>query len=102
MRLVFRYLLALTCLLALAVGAQSQAPKVARTIKSANPEPQVYNWNHDNRLGIERGTFVGVKAYNRVLIRDESGEVVEVPFFHFTAKRPRRTHEQNGQVSRRD
>jgi len=86
MRTFHRYLLALICLLTLAVGAQSQSAKVVRTIKSANPEPQMYNWHSHNRLGIERATFAGVKSFNRVLLREESGDVVEVPFFHFTAR----------------
>lgn len=76
----------LICLPALAVSAYSQSPAVARTIKSANPEPQVYDWHSHNRLSIERATFVGVKAFNRVLLREETGDVVEVPFFHFTAR----------------
>ena len=86
MRAHRRSLLGLICLLALAAAAQPQSPKVVRTINSANPEPPMYNWHPHNRLGLELGAFAGVKAFNRLLIREESGDVVEVPFFHFTAR----------------
>lgn len=82
----FSLFLSLVCLSALAGLASAQSPDVVRTIRSANPEPQVYDWCPHNRLGIERATFVGVKAFNRVQLREESGDVVEVPFFHFTAR----------------
>ncbi|MCX6345092.1 MAG: hypothetical protein NT018_08455 [Armatimonadetes bacterium] len=86
MRLSSKIMLCITCLLALTSGAESQSAKVVRTIDSANPAPPVYNWHPHNRLGIEYGSFAGVKAFNRVLIKEESGDVVEVPFFHFTAR----------------
>ena len=70
----------------LAVLAEPQSPKVVRVINSANPEPPIYNWHPHNRLGIEKGAFAGVKSFNRVLIREENGDVLEVPFFHFTAR----------------
>ncbi|MCX6343830.1 MAG: hypothetical protein NT018_02000 [Armatimonadetes bacterium] len=86
MKASYRFLCCLLCLWALTTATFAQSAKVVRTIKSANPEPTVYNWHPHNRLGIERATFVGVKAFNRVLLREESGDVVEVPFFHFTAR----------------
>ncbi len=62
------------------------SPRVVRTIDSANPEPPIYDWHYHNRLGIERGQYAGVESFNRVLIRKETGEVVPVPFFHFTLR----------------
>jgi len=61
-------------------------PRVVRVIDSTNPEPPIHNWHEHNRLGIERAAFVGVESFNRVLLREESGDVVSVPFFHFTSK----------------
>ena len=86
MRACRLFSLSLISLCALTAAAPAQAPTVVRTINSANPEPPMYNWHPHNRLGIERGAFAGVRAFNRVLIREEGGEVLEVPFFHFTAR----------------
>ena len=68
------------------VAAEPQAPCVVRTISSANPEPPMFDWHPHNKMGIARGAFAGVQSFNRVLIREESGDVVAVPFFHFTAR----------------
>ena len=79
-------LLSVACLCVIAAFAAPRSAKVVRTIDSGNPEPPMHNWHPHNRLGLERGAFVGVDVYNRLKIREESGDVVEVPFFHFTAR----------------
>lgn len=86
MKVLRLLVLGIICILAIAVGVQAQSTKVVRTINSANPEPQPYDWHPHNRLGIEKATYVGVKSFNRVKLREPSGDIVEVPFFHFTAR----------------
>jgi len=62
------------------------SPRVVRVIDSANPEPPMHEWHSHNRLNIRRGAYAGTESFTRFLIRKESGEIVPVPFFHFTLR----------------
>lgn len=70
----------------IAASLETANPRIVRVIDSANPTPDMYNWHSHNRLGIRYGAFAGVKAFNRVVIRKETGELVPVPLFHFTLR----------------
>ena len=72
------------CLLVLIPFFVFAQGEVVRTIDSSNPAAEPFDWHSHGRLGIEPTTFVASEVYNRVKLREASGRVIEVPFFHFT------------------